>query len=158
MEDTNPTLKMTHNGEDELVIKFDPLDRNMTWMDYAVLLPWTSPHRMFGWVHPKTDCSKPFMLHGAFSFIGSIGFQPLPGDVGKGRFIPGPQALLPYDMISQVDMDIIHCPSIIWVSKQDEHFKLFFAAQVKRMIFPSVIEPAPPGLLIDAPPPNGKRG
>ncbi len=135
-----PYLKLNHTnaaGEasGEVIIKFDPLDRKHTWMDQAVLVPWTAPHRLFGWVHPDAKPeTEPFVLHGAFIYVGTVGMQQV--DSTKVRAVEGPKLLLPYDMISQVDMDIYRCPSLVWMRKQGAEMRELFVSLVSMHVLP----------------------
>lgn len=152
-----PYIKLSHEGQEDEFIVFDPLDRQFTWIDQAVLLPWSTPNRLFGWVHSAIDPRGGFVLHGAFTFHASTAIQPI--DQNKARFIPGPKALLPYEFISQVDIDIHTSPMTLWLKKQGPEFREFMVELVKKHVFPPpMVEVAQPGDLAPVLGPLGPNG
>lgn len=147
----------TGKTHDPLRVVFDPLDRKDTWMEHAVLVPWATPDRLFGWVHPAAKPgNEHFMLHAAFIYKASVGMQRV--DENRLRVVEGPRMLLPYDLISRVDIDIFHCPSLIWMKRQGPEMKKIFSDFVKQHVMPrSELVVAQPGDIPPFDPRNGAK-
>lgn len=157
-----PYLKLSHEGQEDEIIVFDEMDRTNSWIDQAVLLldggqgvGGGATSRYFGWVHSKADLGGSFVLHGAFSYISSMAIQPIAEN--RARFIAGPKALLPFDMISQADIEVTSSPRTIRISKQGPEIRETFVELVKKHVFPPPqIEVASPNAPLP-PPPNGRK-
>lgn len=146
------TLNHKHEGSfdcDPVVVVLDELDRRNSWMQHVVLLPWTTPQRLLGFVHPDAKIGKePFVLHAAFMFTGGMTVQPVKD--GRVAVIPNPQLVLPYELISVVDVRIHHCPSSIHMVDQAPEFQQFIAGLMRRHLFPPILEaPATPAVPTD---------
>lgn len=144
----NPSITLKHAPAEPITLEFDILDRERTWLKYMVMLPWMTPQRMVGFVHPAAEPyinGTPFVLHGAFVYYGSVGMQ----QVAEGRMqvAEGPKILLPYDLISPVDVQVHTCPSVIWVRDQSDHFQSLFNSLLMQQVNPPRIELAPGPLL-----------
>lgn len=149
-----PVITLKHEGaEDELVV-FDEMDRKNTWIEQAVILPWSTPQRLLGWVHSKANLAGGYVLHGAFAYIGQPSMQPVGQD--RVRVVAGPRIIVPYEFLSQVDIDIHSSPMTLQLKKQAPEFQEFFIDFVRRIIWPPKVELAP----LDAPLPplNGRKG
>jgi hypothetical protein len=149
--DDSPSVTLTHPESTEIVLKFDPLDRELSWMKHLLFLPWTTPSRMIGFIHPDAEKDinvKPFMLFGTFSYIGSVGFDK-PDASGQTRVLQGPKLVLPYDMITPLDIHVgAQCPSWIFVREQAEPFQKLMAALLMQIIAPPKVKVATPQLVI----------
>lgn len=140
---------------DEFVV-FDEMDRKNTWIEQAVILPWSAPQRLFGWVHSKANLAGGYVLHGAYAYIGQPSMQPIGPD--RIRVVAGPRVLVPYEFLSQVDIDVHSSPMTLQLKKQAPEFQEFFINFVRQTIWPPKInlldEPVGPF----PPPPNGRKG
>lgn len=149
---SNPQIHLRHPDTESAVIEFDPMDNKKPWVQRMVLLPWTTPQRLLGFVHPAADKDvghKPFLLHGAFAYYGSVGMQQIAPD--KIRAVEGPKILLPYDLITPVDVQIYTCPMVIWIREQNERFQELFGSLLMQQMNPPRIEipsPATPSPII----------
>lgn len=143
-----PHILLNHvsaDGRDrgEVKIELDELDRRNTWLKHVVLLPWTTPQRLIGFVHPAAEVgSEPFTLHTAYTFVGGLQVQQMPN--GKVGVVPTPRLTLPYELVTPVDIRIYHCLSAIWVKEQAQDFQDFIAALMRQQFFPPVVEVAKP--------------
>ena len=140
----SPSIKLSHAGSEDVVIKFDYLDRKNEWIKHVVLLPWTTPTRLVGFVHPDAEKhigNAPFTLFAAFSFYSQVMMQPQ----GKGVAVSeGPKLILPYEMMSPLDMHIgATCPSWVFLREQAQAVQELFTALLLQNILPKQIEEAP---------------
>lgn len=147
-----PTVTLAHPDSKDVIVKFDPLDREMSWTKHLLFLPWTSPTRMLGFVHPDAEKDigiKPFMLYGTFIYMGSVGFDK-PDNSGRTRVLQGPKLVLPYDMITPVDIHIgSSCSSWMFIRDQNETFQKLITTLILQIVMPSKIEAPPsPSLVV----------
>lgn len=152
---THPYLTLEHPNADDVIVVFDELDREYTWIEHAVLLPWTTPQRLFGWVHPaaREAMRDGFTLHSAYMYHGSYAIQQT--SENSARFVAGPKALLPYEFMSAVDIAVESSPTTIWMRDQGPEIQGLFIELMKKLLFPSQIEVAGPAPLPLVP--NGRK-
>lgn len=141
-------IELTAVGHAPVTLEINASDRDMAYMEHAVLLPWTTPQRTFGFVHPAEKHkvgTEPFTLFGALSFYASVGIQ----QVGPTAFRPveGPKLLLPFELVSPLTLTVYDCPTAIWLSSQDELFKEMMHALLVQLVDPPRIQPAAGGLI-----------
>ena len=112
-------ITLQHNGAEDHVITFDDqLLAADEWLERVLFLP-SMPQRVIGFVHPAADTlvgTRPFLLHAAFAFYSMVAMRPVPPhgmEVSKG-----PQMIVPYDMLSPIDLWIGECASWVWVHRQ----------------------------------------
>lgn len=144
---TNPQIILKHPDSEDVLIEFDHLDRDRKWLKHMVLLPWTTPQRLVGFVHPAAEKlvgTGEFMLHAAFCYYGSVGMKPIGTE--KLQAVEGPKILLPYDLISPVDVRIYSCPNAIWMRDQDERFRDLFNSLLMQQVNPPMVA-TPPSLV-----------
>jgi len=98
-----------------------------------------TPHRLIGFVHPAADQlvgSKPFLLHAAFASLSSIAM--VAEAESRLRVVKGPHVIVPYYMISPLDVWIGVCSSWVWVRVQGKDWK----GEVKKLLL-AQISPEP---------------
>lgn len=136
------TVTLRHPGAENRVLSL-ALDDD-AWLERLLLVP-LQPHRLIGFVHPSADDlvgTRPFVLHAAFTFLSSIALRPeKPTTL---RVIRGPQAIVPYEMISPVDVDVGVCTHWIWIRRQDDEFKGAIKAMLGRVLTQESDEPPTP--------------
>lgn len=149
-EDRHPYVQLKHEGHDDVRLVLDELDRKNKWMENVALLPWATPHRLVGFVHPKAKPGKEsFVLHAAFVYVAQLAVQQV--SETQLRAVPGPRIALPYDLISAVDIEVHACPTILWAREQADEFKSYLTQLLRQQLFPSMgVTVAQPG---DVPPP-----
>lgn len=149
MSDEIITLK--HPGAEDHIIKLDPLSiRDEKWMERVLLLPWTTPQRSIGFIHPEAEKDigeKPFVLYATFSYYASVGMQPVTDN--KMRVVEGPKAVLPVDLVAPIDMHIgKNCPTWMFLREQGTPWKVLLKDMILKQITPEPLIEAPPAGLI----------
>jgi hypothetical protein len=150
-----PYVTLKHDGAEDEIVVFDQMDRKNTWIEQAVILPWSTPQRLLGWVHSKADLKGGYVLHGAFAYIGQPSMQAVAQD--RIRVVAGPRVVVPYEFLSQVDIDVHASPMTLQLKKQAPEFQEFFVDFIRRIIWPPKVELATEGAPLP-PPPNGRKG
>lgn len=151
---TNEDIKITlkHPGAEDIVLDFDPLiARKGEWLKYVLILPWTTPQRTIGFIHPQAEADidvKPFKLFAAFSYYASVGLQPTGSD-NKMRVVEGPKAVLPVDLIAPIDLTVgKNVPTWMFLRDQSDDWKAIISAMMSQtLVGPSKVEAPPPGLI-----------
>lgn len=144
--DNSPSLTLKVPGAEDLALTIGRLG-SKKYLQHAVLLPWTTPQRLFGFIHPEQEKlinKEPITLFGALAYYGSVGMQQVGAD--KMRAVEGPKLLLPYDLIAPVDVVLYSCPAVIWIRDQSEAFQQLFDQVLLQTIDPPRIEA--PGSLV----------
>lgn len=128
----------------EVRVRINPADRELEWMQYVVLLPWTAPQRVIGFVHPEAKVGKePFTLFSAHMYNAQHGIRS--NGAGQIAVEEGPKLVLPYDLIGPIDMRIHRCPSSIHMKDQPKTMQAFFAQMILQVMAPTKIELPQPG-------------
>lgn len=146
MDNSSPSLTLKVPGAEDLKLVLSRLGSKQ-YLQHAVLLPWTTPQRLFGFIHPAQEANinkEPITLFGALAYYGSVGMQPVGQD--KMRAVEGPKLLLPYDLISPIDLVLYSCPSAIWLRDQSDGFREMFDQILLQTVDPPRI--AAPGSLV----------
>lgn len=147
------TITLKHplpNGEDH-IIKLDPLAmRDGKWLERVLILPWTTPTRMIGFIHPADEQNidvNPFMLFATFSYYASVGMQPV-GE-NKMRVAEGPKAVLPVDLVGPIDLRVgKNCPTWMFLRDQGDEWKNLLTEMLLKQIMPPPLVEAPPTGLV----------
>ena len=139
------TIILQSAGHDPVTLNIGVTTRS--YLDHAVLLPWMSPQRALGFVHPADEekiGKAPFTLHSSLAFYSSVGAQ----QVGANAFRPveGPKMLLPWELISSLTIQVYDCPSAIFIREQDEAFKEMIHSLFVQLVDPPRIQ-APAGVI-----------
>ncbi len=144
---------LTHPDSKDHIIDLNPLAmRDGKWIERVVLLPWTTPQRSIGFIHPDAEKDidvKPFVLFATFSYYASVGMQPVAE--GKLRVVEGPKAILPVDLVAPIDMRIgKNCPTWLFVREQGKEWQKILVEMLLKQITPEPLIEAPPasGLLV----------
>lgn len=137
-------------------IIFDPLEvRSKKWMKQLVMLPWTTPHRYIGFVHPEAEKDigvRPFKLHASFMYMASIGMQPVRQGGDQVRIVEGPKAILPIDLVAPFDMMVnASCPSWAFIRDQGDAWQGLVATLMLQTLMPPVVQPPDGSPLIKTP-------
>lgn len=153
MSNKDIKISLTHPNEPEIILDFEPLTANKgEWLKHVVLLPWTTPTRLVGFVHPAAEKDidvAPFTLFAAMSYYASVGMQPLEGNNNKIRIVEGPKAVLPVDLIAPADIRIgSRVPSWMFLRDQSEDWVNIMKAMFMKTLVVSEIEAPPPGMII----------
>lgn len=142
-------IVLSHLGKPDHILDLDPLVlRDGKWINRVLFLPWSTPQRLIGFVHPDADDdvgSKSFMLHAAYAYYGQVAVQQV--DATKLRVVEGPRVVIPYDLISPLDIHIGTCPSWVWVREQSAEAIELFKRLLLQQIMPPVVEPVAGGLI-----------
>lgn len=143
-----PNITLKYPGAEDVKLEFGHApDEKKKWLQQMILLPWATPQRLVGFVHPSAEKDvgeSEFLLHATFAYYGSVGMKPIGPD--KLQAVEGPKILLPYDLISPVDVRIYSCPSAIWLRDQDERFQELFTGLAMQQINPPQVI-VPPAIL-----------
>jgi len=130
-------ITLSHPDQEDVVLEFDVLAmRNNKWMERVLFLPWTTPHRTIGFIHPAAEVDlgvRPVRLFAAFAYLASIGTQPVGPD--RMRVVKGPTAVLPVDLVAPLDMVINStCPSWVFLRDQGDAWKEMFGEMLKKQL------------------------
>jgi hypothetical protein len=140
-----PSITLKYFDEPNLVINFDPLDRARPWLEHMVLLLWTLPRPVIGFVHPmdvavyEDDDNDYFTLQHALEFHGQVGLQPVDGGF---RPAEGPKVLLPFSLISPLEIVCNSSQGLVWVENQTEQFKEVMNSLIMNFYCPPMIKVA----------------
>ena len=137
------TIVLQSPGKDSVTIKVENTDRDFSYLRHAVLLPWTTPQRILGFIHPADEEKvgrESFTLHSCFAFYASISVQ----QMGPNAFRPveGPKMLLPFEMISPITLQVHECPTVIWMREQDLAFQEMMHILLTQLVDPPRIQAA----------------
>lgn len=146
-------ITLTHPQSDPVDIVFDPLSvRDGKWVERLVLLPWATPHRLVGFIHPNAEKDlgeKPIMLQACFYYMASVGMQPKTASAGGITIAEGPKVIIPVDMIAPLDIMVgRNCPSWSFIRDQDVTWQKLFSSLILNLLMPAkVLEPGVGGLI-----------
>lgn len=149
-------ITLTHPGAEEVVLEFEALAmRSNKWLDRVILLPWTTPNRTIGFIHPDAEKDlgvSTVRIFAAFSYLASVGMQPAGADTM--RVIKGPTAVIPVDLVAPLDIHVgAMCPSWVFLREQNEDWKILMTDMLKKQLCgDSEIQVVPPAAMPPLPP------
>lgn len=143
---TSPSITLTHPAGDPIELVFDSLDRTKPWLNHMVLFLWAIPRPVIGFIHPldayeeEDEEGNLFMLQHTLEFHGVVGMQ----QAGPNSFQPveGPKVLLPFSLISPLDIQVSSMQGSVWVRDQDERFKEVINALIMNFMCPPLVKTA----------------